>query len=253
VEGGLAVYAGVRLPTLLSPAHENLFIYKETGMSASEGIIEAIKTGDLARVNELLEADPRLAGSRNEMGVSAIMLATYYGRDKIAEVLLEREVSLDIFEAAAVGRTDRVSEILRREPEMVNRYADDGFTPLGLASFFCRGAVARLLIEKGADVNAASKNTQQVTPLHSAVSRRQTMIAEALLAQGANPNARQQAGVTPLHQAAHNGHAEMVKLLLAHGADRQARMDDGRTPLAMALETGKREVIDLLRAKDKTI
>jgi ankyrin repeat protein len=218
-------------------------------MSAQRGIIEAIKTGDLARVNELLEADPALAGSRNEMGVSAIMLATYYGRDKIAEVLLERDVALDIFEAAAVGRAERVLEILRREPELVNCYADDGFTPLGLASFFCRGPVARLLIEKGADVNAASKNTQRVTPLHSAVSRRQTMIAEALLAQGANPNARQQAGVTPLHQAAHNGHAEMVRLLLAHGADPHAKMDDGQTPLAMAQETGKREVIDLLRGQ----
>jgi uncharacterized protein len=221
-------------------------------MSAQSGIIEAIKTGDLARVNELLEADPTLAASRNEMGVSAIMLATYYGRDKIAEVLLERAVALDIFEAAAVGHTERVKEILRQQPEMVNQYADDGFTPLGLASFFCRGTVARLLIEKGADVNAASKNRQQVTPLHSAVSRRQTMIAEALLAEGANPNARQQAGVTALHQAAHNGHAEMVKLLLAHGADPHARMDDGRTPLAMAIETGKREVIDLLREKDAT-
>lgn len=219
-------------------------------MSAQRGIIEAIKTGDLARVNELLEADPALAGSRNEMGVSAIMLATYYGRDKIAEVLLERDVALDIFEAAAVGRAERVVEILRLQPELVNHYADDGFTPLGLASFFCRGPVARLLIERGADVNAASKNTQRVAPLHSAVSRRQTMIAEALLAAGANPNARQQAGVTPLHQAAHNGHAEMVRLLLAHGADPHARMDDGRTPLAMAIETGKREVIDLLRGQE---
>lgn len=221
-------------------------------MSAHQGIIEAIKTGDLARVNELLEADPALAGSRNENGVSALMLATYYGRDKIAEALLERDVALDIFEAAAVGRAERVAEILTARPELVNEYADDGFTPLGLASFFCRGTVARLLIERGADVNAASNNTQRVAPLHSAVSRRQTMIAEALLLHGANVNARQQAGVTPLHQAAHNGHAEMVKLLLAHGADVHARMDDEQTPLSMALETGNAETIALLREQGAT-
>lgn len=218
-------------------------------MSAPQGIIEAIKTNDLARVNELLEADPALAGSRNENGVSAILLATYYGRDKIAEALLERDVALDIFEASAVGRAERVAEILNARPELVNEYADDGFTPLGLASFFCRGTVARLLIERGADVNAASNNTQRVAPLHSAVSRRQTTIAEALLAHGANASARQQAGVTPLHQAAHNGHAEMVKLLLAHGADVHARMDDGQTPLSMALEAGNSETIDLLRRR----
>ena len=221
-------------------------------MSAPQGIIEAIKTGDLARVNELLEADPALARSRNENGVSALMLATYYGRDKIAEALLERDVALDIFEASAVGRAGRVAEILAERPELVNAYADDGFTPLGLACFFCRGTVARLLIERGADVNAASNNTQRVAPLHSAVSRRQTMIAEALLAHGAHVNARQQSGVTPLHQAAHNGHAEMVKLLLAHGADVHARMDDGQTPLSMALETGNDETIALLREQGAT-
>ncbi|HEX8772262.1 MAG TPA: ankyrin repeat domain-containing protein [Pyrinomonadaceae bacterium] len=216
-------------------------------MSANEGIIEAIKTGDVARVHEMLDADPQLAGSRNENGVSAVLLATYYGRNEIADALIERGAALDIFEAAAVGRAGRVEEILAARPELVNEYADDGFTPLGLASFFCQGAVASLLIERGADVNAASRNAQRVAPLHSAVSRRQTMIAEALLAHGANVNARQESGVTPLHQAAHNGQAEMVRLLLAHGADVQARMDDGQTPLSMALETGDEEVVALLR------
>ncbi|MBA3805584.1 MAG: ankyrin repeat domain-containing protein [Acidobacteria bacterium] len=216
-------------------------------MSTTQGIIEAIKEGDLVRVNELLEADPSLARSRNENGVSAVLLATYYGRDQIAEALLERTDALDIFEASAVGRAEHVAKILTERPEFVNKYADDGFTPLGLASFFCRGTVAQLLIERGADVNAASNNTQRVAPLHSAVSRRQTLIAEALLGHGANVNARQQAGVTPLHQAAHNGHAEMIKLLLAHGADVHASMDDGQTPLSMALETGDAEAIDLLR------
>ncbi|HYY56120.1 MAG TPA: ankyrin repeat domain-containing protein [Pyrinomonadaceae bacterium] len=216
-------------------------------MSATQGILEAIKTGDVARVNEMLESDPTLANSKNENGVSAVLLATYYGRGEIAKALLEKGVELDIFEASAVGLPERALEILDDRPELVNEYTDDGFTPLGLASFFCHPDVARLLIERGADVNVASKNTQRVTPLHSAVSRRQTMIAEALLAHGANVNAKQQSGVTPLHQAAHNGQAEMVRLLLAHGADPRARMDDGQTPLMMALETGEREVIDLLR------
>jgi uncharacterized protein len=221
-------------------------------MSAVEGIIEAIRTGDVARVNEMLDRDPSLASSKNENGVSAVLLATYYGRSEIAEALLERGAALDIFEASAVGRVGRVKEILKDRPELVNEYADDGFTPLGLAAFFCHTPVVRLLIERGANPNAASKNTQRVTPLHSAVSRRQTLIAEALLARGADANARQQAGVTPLHQAAHNAQAEMLRLLLSHGADVHARMDDGQTPLTMALETGNAEVIALLREHGAT-
>jgi ankyrin repeat protein len=216
-------------------------------MNASQAIIKAIETGDVAGVFDLLEGDPTLARSRNENGVSAILLATYYGRNEIAKVLLERGVEPDIFEASAVGLLERVFEILNERPGMVNQYADDGFTPLGLASFFCHPNVARLLIERGADVNAASNNNQSVAPLHSAVSRRQIIIAEALLNAGANVNARQQSGVTALHQAAHNGHAEMVRLLVAHGADVHAAMDDGQTPLSMALETNNGEVIELLR------
>lgn len=220
---------------------------------SAEGIIEAIRTGDVARVNELLDRDPALAATKNENGVSVVLLATYYGRKEIAEALLERGAPLDIFEASAVGRSDRVEELLKERPELVHEYADDGFTPLGLAAFFCHTAVARLLIERGADPNAASRNTQRVTPLHSAVSRRQTLIAEMLLSRGADPNARQQSGVTPLHQAAHNAHAEMVRLLLSHGAEVNARMDDGRTPLAMALETSNAEVLALLRERGASV
>lgn len=216
-------------------------------MSASQQIIEAVKQGDVARVNQLLASDPALADARNENGVSAVLLATYYGRNEIAQVFLSRGARLDIFEAAAVGQAERVEAILEREPELVNAFADDGFTPLGLASFFCHTEVVRLLINRWADVNIASKNTQRVAPLHSAVSRRQTIIAEALLAAGAQVNARQQENVTPLHQAAHNGQEEMVRLLLNYGADPNARMDNGRTPLSMALETGNDDVVKLLR------
>src|SRR5205814_383132 len=99
-------------------------------------LIEAIKAGDVAKVRGLVEADPELASARGEFGVSAILLAAYYGRTDVVDLLLERGPELDVFEAAAVGRASRLEEILDERPELVNAYAEDGFTPLGFAAFF---------------------------------------------------------------------------------------------------------------------
>src|SRR5439155_4037813 len=49
-----------------------------------------------------------------------------------------------------------------------NAWAEDGFQPLGLASFFGHVDTARVLVEGGADVNSASRNDFKVMPLHSA-------------------------------------------------------------------------------------
>jgi len=58
-------------------------------------------------------------------------------------------------------------------------------------------------------VNSPSRNAQRVMPLHSAAAGRHLTIMQALLAHGADPNARQADDFTPLHAAAQNGQIEM--------------------------------------------
>jgi ankyrin repeat protein len=151
-------------------------------------LLEAVYRGDQARVEELLAADPEL----------------------------------DVFEAAAVGRTDRLRDLLDGDPALANAWAEDGFQPLGLASFFGHVEAARLLVERGAEVNSASRNDMKVMPLHSAAATgdpdARYELATLLLEAGADPNARQQDDYTPLMAAEQSGDERLRNLLIERGA-----------------------------------
>ena len=128
-----------------------------------------------------------------------------------------------MFEASAAGRAERARELLDEDPSLANAWADDGFQPLGLASFFGHVEAARLLVERGAEVNSASRNDMKVMPLHSAVATgdpdARYELAKLLLEHGADPNARQQDDYTPLMAAEHHGDERLRALLLEHGAE----------------------------------
>jgi ankyrin repeat protein len=154
--------------------------------------------------------------------VSDLLQAVYTGDQARVEELLADEPELDVFEAAAVGKTDRLRELLDQNPALANAWAGDGFQPLGLASFFGHVEAAGLLVERGAEVNSASRNDMKVMPLHSAAATSDPdtryELAELLLEAGADPNARQQDEFTPLMAADEHGDGRLRELLVRHGA-----------------------------------
>lgn len=208
--------------------------------------LEAVKAGDRARVEELVGIYPEVKDARTNEGVSSLMLSLYYGHQDITEYLLAHKQNLDIFEASALGKLGQVVSLIDAQPNRVNQFSPDGFTPLGLAAFFGQPEVVKALLERGANVNLAANNAQRVAPLHSAVAGRQMNIVEMLLQAGADVNAVQEGGFTPLHGAVENSMVEMIALLLTFGADRELVTSQGKTASDMAREKDQAELLALL-------
>jgi uncharacterized protein len=216
-------------------------------MEVTSDIFQAVDNLDLEAVRRLVSDEPAKADARNPEGLSIVLYALYRGLDEIVEALLSAGPSLDVFDAAAVGRADRLGQLIDADPRLVEAYASDGFTALHLAVFFGREDATRLLLQRGGTVNAVARNEMRVMPLHSAVAGGHRGICELLLANGADVNARQQGGWTPLHGAAEHGDPALVAMLLAAGADRDARIDDGQTAADRAAASGHQQVAEQLR------
>lgn len=172
----------------------------------------------------------------------------------------------EIHTAALAGDAAAVTRLLESDPKNASVRDRDGFTPLHHAR---NAEVARLLIEKGAEVNARCKSNK-CTPLHSAVFRGRLDVVKVLLEKGADIKAtdavsnpalhyaagwnrdpeatrllldagapidqRDNSGWTALHHAAYSGYDKVAALLISRGADINARDFYGQTPLGKALE-----------------
>ena len=212
----------------------------------SKEFFDTIKQGNLDEVQRILSLNPELI-YKKENGLSPVMVAAYHQETAIADFLTDRTGSLNIFEASARGKTNQIIRHLARDPMLVNAYAEDGFQPLGLASFFGRYESAEYLIKAGASVNSPSNNSLGATPIQSAAAAGHVKIVTLLLNHHADPNARELDGYTPLHAAAQNGDLQMIRSLLFNGGDLTIRGKDGKMPVDLAIEAGHVDAVKLLK------
>lgn len=86
------------------------------------------------------------------------------------------------------------------------------------------------------------------TPLHAAAQHGQEAVAKYLIERGADVNSlgHWSCGTTPLHLAAAGGHLEMTRLLLAAGADPGIKNKDKKLPKTLAAEAGHPKVARIL-------
>lgn len=244
---------------------------------------EAARDGDLEKVKELLKDDPNLVSSKDESGSTPLHYAAGHGHKDIAELLVASKADVNakdndgatplhlaaqnghndvaellrqrggqdmwaasgIHDAARTGNFEKVKALLKDHPDLVFSQDKDGDTPLHWAA---AKDIAELLLANKAEVNA--KDNRGDTPLHSAAFNGHKDVAELLLSVGAAVTAIDIDGKTPLHLAALGGHRDVAELLLAHGADVNAKDNIGATPLLDAIFSRShdhKEVAELLR------
>ena len=214
----------------------------------ANAVIEAVKTGDRGRVEELLRNNAGQAASVDDNGVSALLISIYYGQRDIAQLLAEHVPTMTIHEAAALGDLPTL-RVLSRWRDTLTSYSADGWTPLHLAAAFGGDDAVQFLLEQGADVHQRSRNALNNQPLHACVAiSKSTHAAKLLLDHGADVNATQHGGFTPLHAAAFSGELALVRLLVDSGAALDPKTNDGQTALDLAREKGHDEVVKLIEA-----
>ncbi len=218
----------------------------EVPVSNDVDLFAAVRTGDAASVARMVEQEPALLQTRNEQGVSAVLMACYMGRKEIRDLLIDRGAILQLHEAAAAGNLSRVKELVEGKTDLAKSYSPDGFPVMALAAAFGHEDVVRYLHGAGADVNAVATNGTGYTALTGAVASSHASLAKWLAENGADVNYRYAKGHSPLLEAAANGKLEIVKMLVTHGADVQMRTEGGKNALNFAQERGHKELADYL-------
>lgn len=210
-------------------------------MSAFQQLLEAVRAGDAAGVRALLAAHPGALRDRPPGGDSPILEAAYRGDLALAAELAAASAP-DLCEAVVLDDAARAEALLAADASVVGSWSADGWSPLHLAAFFGRAALARRLLDLGADPLVPSRNAMANTALHAAIAgRRDRATIDLLLARGYG-DTRAAGGYTPLHIAASRGDLPLVELLVLHGADPAIAADDGQTPAQVAAGRGFPEV-----------
>ena len=175
---------------------------------------EAAKSGDIAKLKSLLDNDPKLLYTKDEVGKTPLHWAVGKGQIEAIKVLLDDyKVDVNV------------------------RNNNDG-TPLHVAASQAQPEAARILIEHGADVNARTRNDS--TPLHFAAFKGKKAghieAAKILIENGADVNAKIDTGATALSMAMSRQNTEIIALLKQHGA-KPGSMQGGMRQRGM--QTGK--------------
>jgi ankyrin repeat protein len=177
----------------------------------------------------------------------------------------------DFLAAVQAGNIAEVTQRLDAEPALVNARDENGLSAVLTAAYYQEPDIARLLVQRGAELNVFEACAVGELPRVQALLERQpdlinayapdgfqplglaaffghAGLVEFLLEKGTQVNSpsRTSMRVMPLHSAIANRRTEIVRLLLDHGADVNARQADDFTPLHEAAQNGMLDVTQWL-------
>ena len=162
------------------------------------------------------------------------------GKREVARLLIEDGAPYDAWAAAGLDDAERLQALIDATPAAACAKDAFGMTPLHWAARAGALACLAMLLEHGADANAANKTSRR--PLHLAAEADHAHHAEAvalLVRYGAAVDAQDKKSRTPLHRAAYEGRVAAVDALLAAGADPTMTNNAGKTAFAIARKEAK--------------
>ena len=201
-----------------------------------------IKNREPDKILRLLQENPEVLDQQDETGTSGLLLIAYSGMPSVFEMAKSLKKTFSFHEAIVCGKMEQVKELHKDGSNGIDEYSGDGFTPVSLAAFFDQTEIAIWLLEQGADPNLHATNASKVNALHAAVAKGNVELCKLLIQKGADVNAPQMQQVTALHSAAHRGNLELVQLLVQNGADVNLKMENGDTALSIAQRDSHKEV-----------
>ncbi|MGW8283955.1 MAG: ankyrin repeat domain-containing protein, partial [Gemmatimonadota bacterium] len=153
--------------------------------------------------------------------------------------------TLTIFDASRDGDVGAVRELLQADFQLARTTDGSGRTPLHYAASRGHAAVAGLLLDSGADIDATEEDGE--TPLHFAAWRSETGTGALLIERGADLEIRNHWGRTPLLIVAREtGSTDFAGLLIESGAKVNVRDRYGASPLDLAAWRGFGGLVNLL-------
>jgi ankyrin repeat protein len=184
---------------------------------------------------------------------------------------MDNDTTQAFIEAVKEGNLPLVTEIITRDPALVNARSEGGPSAALLATYYGHLAIADALIERGAQLDlfeaSAMGQFRRVEalveadpslvnayapdgffPLTLAAFFGHEAIANYLLAKGADVRmaARNPQKVTALHAALAGPNPDIARTLVAHGADVNAKQESGFTPLHAAAQNGDAAMVQFL-------
>ncbi len=255
-------------------------IVKTEGVGALETEFQALTPLMLA----ILEKRPKLASELVKLGAnvnntldgqqSPLLLACTHQALETVELLIENGADVTfkgwspfnvpgsgqirienvtpLFMASQVGNTEIARLLINRGAD-VNLMASHGFTPLMAALKHHQNDTAKFLIENGARIDDDPPEKLQVdswaclNPLLACVTNDNVEMTNYLVNKGVRLDILSERG-TALKFAAMNGNFEIAKLLIDRGCDPNAADQDGWTALQNAAGLGHTEIVEILLA-----
>lgn len=151
-------------------------------------LFEAAAIGDVQRARQMLDDQPELGASISHDGWTPLHLAAHFGQLAIVDLLLSHGADVDARSANGLGNT-----------------------PLHAALAGGHRATAERLVERRADVNAVEEGGY--TPLHQAADLGDVELVRMLLARGARIEAKTDEDQTPQDLARAKGHTAVAEQL----------------------------------------